>query len=430
MSDADYKRRADGSYERTTPIPHDEDERHWAYAKDPTAPLWATVKAIRSRQSWRQQADELALNLFSDMRYVGYRAGTAGITARDILDSRLGDNVIRSITRAMNSKLARRRSRPFVVTNAGSWEQRNLAENLEKWLVGKLREQKADSVKFPLFRLHAFVFGTGCLRVFVDSQQKVCLEVIPTNEMLVDPSEARYGDVEPPNLYILRSVSLRRLYNDYPEHKDILDRMVVGSSSDEWSGAIGAWDKESSSDVVPVIEAIHLPSGPGAKDGRRVIAVSQGCLVDEPWEYEDYCCAWMRREVRPAGFWGIGVPEALAQKQIEMTHTAEARREMIELLANPYWLVQKGHKVDHHAMSTAIGRIVMYTSTGDGSRPELVVHNAVPQDIWTHSDKLKQSCFEDEGVSQLAAQMLKPAGLNSGRHSVLSTKWSQSYCQT
>lgn len=415
MADAEYKRQADGTYTRTTPIAGEQDDRHWAYAKDPTGPLWATVRSIRARQSWRQQSDELALNLFSDMRYVGYRAGTAGISVRDILDSRLGDNVIRSITRAMNSKLARRRSRPFVTTNAGSWEQRNLAENLEKWLVGKLREQKADSVKFPLFRLHAFVFGTGCLRVYVDNESKVCLEVIPTNEMLVDPSEARYGDVEPPNLYILRSVSLRKLRHIYPDKKDILDKLVVGSAADEWTGMVGAWDKETSSDVVPVVEAIHLPSAPGAGDGRRVVAVSQGCLEDDEWKYDDYCCAWMRREVRPAGFWGIGVPEALAQKQIEITHTAEARREMIELLANPYWLVQKGHKLPHHAISTAIGRVMEYTSTGDGARPELIVHNAVPQDIWTHGDKLKASCFEDEGVSQLAAQMLKPAGLNSGK---------------
>lgn len=417
MAEVEYTRKPDGTMERKTPIAKGDTSEHWAYIEDEDTchgALWATVKSIKRRQSWRRQADDLALQLFSEMRYVGYRASSTGYVVQDIIQSRLGKNVIRSIVRSLTSALGRRRVRPYVTTNGARWDQRQLAENLEKWLLGKLREQKADTIKFPLFRLHAMVFGTGCIRVYVNANLDVVIDVVPTPEILMDPAESRYGDVEPPNIYFLRTCSIRKLYHDYPDKTDILDELGSSGNNDEWTGGFGSWDKEASSSQTPYLEAIHLPSAPGAGDGKRIISVPSGILHEEEWKEDDYSCAWLRREVRPMGFWGIGVPEAQAPKQIEIARTAEARQEILEMLSNPYWLEERGHKIEDSAVSTEIGRRVQYTQTG-GPPPQLISNNAVPAELWKNDEVMAQSAFEDEGISQLSAQMMKPAGLNSGK---------------
>jgi hypothetical protein len=407
LSDGSYVRHADKTESGT-------EERVWYSAEDPTASLWSLVRSLRTRQTYRHQADDLALRLYSDMRYVGYTSASGSAVVDDVLESRVGENVIRAITRALNSKLARRRSRPYIVTNDANFSQRMTAESLEKWLIGKLRDQHADEEKFPLFRLHALTFGTGCIRTYHTPERGACMEVIPTNEIIVDEGEAKYGD--PPNIYFMRTASINQLKFDYSDKLDVIKQSTTGPSAfDGWGTSTAAWDRDQSSDLTPLIEAYHRPSGPGASDGRHVIASTGGILLDEPWKRDHFPLVWMRGELRPMGFWGIGVPEDLAQTQIEITGNAIARREVIDLLANPYWLVERGMKVGKAAISQLIGRVMEWTSTGSGQKPELVVQPAVPPDLWTQGEALKKTAFETKGVSQLSAQMLKPAGLNSGK---------------
>src|SRR5688500_9478063 len=133
----------------------------WHLETDPTADLWATVRQLRTRQSWRRQSDELSLHLYADMKYVGYGAtGNAASYAR-ILDARMGDNVIRQIVRTMNAKAGRHQLKPFVLTDGASWQQLQQADLRERWLVGKLREQKADALLWPMMRVHTAVLGTA-----------------------------------------------------------------------------------------------------------------------------------------------------------------------------------------------------------------------------------------------------------------------------
>lgn len=407
---SELERLSDGTYVRHAEKTADSSgDRIWYDAEDPHASLWSLVKSLKNRQNWRRQSDDLALRLYSDMRYVGYSSVAGNTAIDDILDTRIGENVIRAITRALNSKLARRRSRPFVVTNDADFEQRMTAQSLERWILGKLRQQRADEQKFPMFRLHALTFGTGCIRTYWTLEKGACMEVIPTNEITVDECEAKYGD--PPNVYITRTVSLSQLKHDYPDKLEVLKGVATGSSAfDGWGSSITSWDRDQSSDICVVVEAYHR-----GYPGRHVIACSNGILLDEPWEREELPFIWMRRELRPLGFWGIGVPEDLAPTQIDITANALAQREITDLLANPYWLVERGMKVTRSSISTLIGRVMEWTSTGSGFEPKLVSQPVVPPDIWTRAEALKKTAFETSGVSQLTAQMLKPAGLDSGK---------------
>lgn len=411
---AEYKRKADGTYVHES-TRSDEAERYWFNAEDPTDSLWAVVRGLRNKQTWKRRSDELALTLTCDMRYVGYHAKTTNYNMQEVIESRLGANVVRPIIRVLDAKIARRRSRPYVVTNGASWRQRNAARNLERWLLGKLRDIKFDAELAPTLRMQTLTYGTGCIRVYGDEKLGAQAEVIPADEIIIDDSEARYG--APRNLYFVRAVDVGVLKAQYPDKKAIIDKANEDYSvSQEWASNVGAWDLDTNiSNLAIVIEAYHLPSGPDTGDGRYDVVCSAGPLHSSEWKRDHFPCVWMRRERRPRGFWGIGVPEDVAAIQIELSRSSLARQEMIETLAMPYWLIERGMKIMKSRISAIIGRIVEWTPTGSGNKPELVANNAVPQELWVHDDNLKRNAFESTGVSQLSAQMLKPAGLNSGK---------------
>ncbi len=385
--------------------------KKWFNETDPGPELWAHIKRLRAKQQWRRQADELALHLYSDMQYVGYNSAAGSATLAKVLDSRMGDNVIRPIVRTLDSKVARHRPRVVVMTDGAKWHEQQQAELGEKWIEGKFLQCRAEDELYPFWRSHALVIGTGCLRSYGTKENGAQLDVIPPWEIVVDDSEARYGS--PRTIHFVRAVDRGVLAARYPERADVIMRTPPGAHAGrEWLGGITAWDTEATSDVVLTVEAIHLPSSANANDGRHTIAVDTGWIYDSGWKRDHFPCAWLRRERRPAGLWGVGVPEDLAGLQLEMGRTSLALQEIIETLAVPFWLVEKGSKVVKSHISSLIGRVVEFTG---GTPPQLVTPPAVPPDIWGWRQQLRQAAFESSGVSQLAAQMLKPAGLNSGK---------------
>src|SRR5512139_3630173 len=93
--------------------------------------VWSVVRRLKDRQSWRSQSDELSLQLYSDMKMVGYRAMSGSYDVSNVLDSRMGENIIRNIIRTLHSKAIRHRPKPVVLTDGASWKLKHQAELLD-----------------------------------------------------------------------------------------------------------------------------------------------------------------------------------------------------------------------------------------------------------------------------------------------------------
>lgn len=381
----------------------------WYSEQDPHSALWSTVQRVRQRSAWRAAADEMSLKLFSDMRYVGYRSVHAA-PPDEVLDARMGDNVIRAIVRTLHAKVVKRRPVPSVVTDEASWALTRRARLLERWLQARFRDVNADDV-FSQAVYMALILGTGVVRSYGDPDRGAMLECVPTFEVLVDDSEARYG--APRNVYLVRAVDRGVLRHKYPDVADEVIRKAGSAASQQgFADALSTWGSGPEDDLVTVVEAIHLPSSKAAKDGRWTVATDSGVLHDEEWARDRFPLAFIRGERRPVGLWGIGVPEDLASAQLEIQRTTQARSTIIRLLSVPVWLIEKGSRVMRSKLlPNVIGRAVEYVRTP----PQLLAPVAVPPDLWQHAAALKAAMFEARGVSQLSAAMLKPAGLNSGK---------------
>jgi hypothetical protein len=74
-------------------------------------------------------------------------------------------------------------------------------------------------------------------------------------------------------------------------------------------------------------------------------------------------------------------------------------------------LMENNSKVVSQHFNNEVGLIIKYT----GTKPEYVVPQLVPPEIFQHLLTLKAAAFELAGISQLSATAQKPAGLNSGK---------------
>lgn len=75
------------------------------------------------------------------------------------------------------------------------------------------------------------------------------------------------------------------------------------------------------------------------------------------------------------------------------------------------WLVPTGSGVTDDALGSKAAGIIRHAPN---LPPSFVVPQAVPGDLYAHLDKTIERAYKRAGISELAAQAMKPAGLNSG----------------
>jgi len=73
--------------------------------------------------------------------------------------------------------------------------------------------------------------------------------------------------------------------------------------------------------------------------------------------------------------------------------------------------IENGSKIVKEHLNNDVGSIISYT----GTPPMYVTPPIVAPEVYQHLQTLKNSAYEQAGISQLAASSLKPEGLNSGR---------------
>lgn len=379
----------------------------WAATKDEVhLGVFAAYDALRKQQSWRSDLNYRNAKLYGGLQANGYRAGWANptLSAADILGTArvpLASNLIKSIADTILARLCKSKPRPTFLTTKGDWNERERARNLDTFLTGQfwatgLYEKAVDVLRFGC------VIGTGVAKVFPDEEAGcIEVEVVNPDEILVDEMDGLYGS--PRNMLQIKMVPRETLLGrEELQTKKMQEAIRTAAPSRYGSIYYGA------ADVVDVVEAWHLPSG--SIKGRHVIAISNATLKDEEWAINGFPFAFFRYSKRLMGFWGEGIPERQAGRQLELNKLTKRIQDIIHLCSVPRYVVEDTSKVAVESIRNAIGDVVKYK----GTPPTLQVFNAVPPELFRRMEQVVREAYEEEGVSQLSARGTKPAGLDSG----------------
>ena len=305
-------------------------------------------------------------------------------------DTAMRWNVIASIIDTLVSRIAKNKPRIVMLPNRNVEVQRK-AKDLEKFLAGSF--EAIDIYRLaPIAFLHACISGTGVIHPYSEDGN-IYAELVPPHEIKIDPHESMYGN--PRSMMREKHIEKETLSEMFPKARG--DIAIAGTRNTQSSIAANS----NVSELVTVLEAWHLPSKPGAGDGRHVITIDNNVLFDEVWEDDAFPFAFIRWKEPVHGFWGIGVVADLMGIQYEINDTLERIQEAHHALSNPMVFVESGSSISKDHINDEIGNIIPYT----GARPPSVhVFGTVHPEIYQHLERLERSAYQIAGVSQMSAQ--------------------------
>lgn len=310
-------------------------------------------------------------------------------------------NVIQSCIDTKVSRIIQSRPRPVFLTDNSDYKQRTLAKQLNGFITGELYQTKAYQLGELVLR-DSQVIGTGAVKIVETTDKRVGLERRLVTELMVDNNDALYGN--PRVLYEYKLVDRAVAMAMFPKGSSMIERaeQAYPDNSKESSETI--------SDQIMLVESWRLPTSKESGDGLHAIACSAGLIDSNEWDKQFFPFEFMHDSQRLLGMWSQGCAERLMGDQVEINKLLMTISKSINLVGVPRVFVEDGSKVVKAHLNNDIGTIVTYR----GTKPQYEVAPCMPQEVYAQLQRLIEYAYQQEGVSQLAASSVKPAGLDSG----------------
>lgn len=366
--------------------------------------VWSAVNYIKQNQEMRHRINNIARKLYEN----DFWKETASVRnvmdeMSDRLNRQVSFNIIKSCVDTARAKIAKTKPRPFFLTDNGDWHLQQKAKKLNRFVLGLFDNMGGDNglVRDSLYRIGSEVFfdaclsGTGAAKLMI-RDGKIVAERFFSDEIIVDSFEGMYR--RPRSLHHLKYVD-----------RDVLKAAYPGARFASYIDRVTADGLSMTQDMIPVIESFHLPSGPKSKDGIRTVTIKTGTLHHTTWDKGYFPVLIQRWNLRPVGFFGIGLAEELYGLQCEISRTLRSIQLGIRRIAVPRVF---RHIADHNdrKLKNIIGEIHYYNE----KPPIFMTPSAFSAETYNYLEMLYQKAFELCGISQLSAQAQKPAGLDSG----------------
>lgn len=417
-----YKTRANSKGSRGFP------NIHWydAPVDDAHDDLFQYVRAIKNRQVRRRYElaifQQLYTNSLNQLAATGGLfssiAGTIGANA----GSRLSFNVIKSCVDTATARIAKSKPRAFCLPTRGDTRLKRKCKNLTKFLDGAMAAAAVYANGEDVFR-DAGIYGTGAL-VLRDRDDEVTSEVVKVDELIIDQVNGMYD--RPTEIHIEHPVPRAELLARFPEAEKEINEARMS-----WPGAMSFMSQQ---DMVLTVETWRLSPKPGDGKGRHVYAICNKSLLDEEWT-KDYIPVYRFHWTPPTyGPFGDGIAHDLEGKQWMIANVLRDVAESIRMFAVPRIWVDSLAGISQHTITNEI-TVNKYS----GQPPTFSTPPAASPDVYAFIQWLIDSCFKEEGLSQMSAQSEKPAGLNSGvalrtyqdvetqRFAVIGQRWERWY---
>jgi hypothetical protein len=390
---------------------------------------------VREESAWRVDADEYHLGLYC----ASDKPGVKGNSRRgyEYGPATLPYNVCRSAVDTLQTKIAKHRPLPQVLTQRGNWKNQKRAKKMAQFLEGEFYRQRIYENHAKAIIRDALIFGRGALKVWSEGR-RIKVERAHPWELFADEWDSRYGS--PRNLYHCRSVDKGVLLETYARSesgsfktkiREAIESAGRFDLDDDWVSNGGC-----TVDRIDIIEAWHLCDRPEehaqAEDleepsdededpktgvpraqgeqpskhkctGRHVVVTTAGTLIDEPWEYDYFPYVVLNYNEAVVGVWGHGLVEQLEGYQYEINQSSERLSEMFHL-SGVHVMIPDNAKVLDQQVRNGIWTM----RHQPGGKPEVHQMDLVNEHVRIRPRELTEDALNDAGLSQMSVQTQKP----------------------
>lgn len=385
----------------------------WWFKKDDdqAQAIQNTLFNIRLFQVSRYNQMALSNRLYgnrglSQMFSTGKAGTTRMVKLASLPPDRLTNNIVSSCVDTIHSKMTKNKPMPMFLTSGGTYKEQRKARKLTRFGEAVFHEGQVHLKGAEAFR-SSLIVGDGFMYVYKDPDTKrVAFENVPAEELLVDEIEAAHG--YPRQMHRTKNcdrgvLMAMEAFKDDKYQKILMDADLIQGDSGTTPVQV--------SDTIEVRESWHLPSGPEAKDGCRVLSVSSGILCEEPWDYDWFPFAKFQWGKPRLGWYGTGAVQMIQGQQVEVNKLLWLESSSIHMMGSFKIAVSMGSQVVPEHLNNGIGIQLKYA--GD-KPPQYLTPQAFHEQVPGMIKDVTASAYEQLGVSMLSAQSKKPEGLDSG----------------
>lgn len=372
--------------------------------KNPHQTLWALVTAMVADQAQRYRTMRRLQAIYE----YGFEGSDSPVTnSRRLLERNLNFNAAQNGIDTVHAQIVTPRVAPMPLTSGGTWSQREAARMMGRALEGEFSENVEEAVTEDVV-LDGLVVGLGAAKVF-ERHGRCAIERTSPIDLYVDEAEAanRAPRCLYQRAYVDRYVAAEcyvagdGLFGSEASREAAILKAPVAKRKDYPSTT-------AASDAIEIWEAWHLPSGPGASDGRWAICCEGGTLAYVEFGCEQFPFAFFVPKRPREGWWGIAAMRnyAAAQRAFEkMGRGLQRSNEM----AGTHILAHRNAKVNEREISNGKGTLVEWEGQVEPREWNPAPANPQSYDWW---QTLARMALEFDGTSQYAAQSSIPAGLS------------------
>lgn len=303
-------------------------------------------------------------------------------------------NVVQAVIEAISAKLAKNKPRPLILTEGGDWALQRQAKGLTQYLDGLHRATGLYQIGRRIFR-DGGTFGTGLFHLFEDRKKAtIGIDRTLASEMIVDDIESARG--KPQTEYRKTPVYRGVLMETFGAGKPEVAKLIESAKGYNPSGTDGRW-----SEMIPVYEGWKLGD-------MHAVGIAEGTLFKEEWEFDWFPSVRFHWRQADTGVWGLGAAENLLGLQYEINQMLSRFQANMKLGAK-LWVFRPTQGGPQKAQMTNEAMTIIDADTP----PVFATPNPMPAQAYTYLWDLYAKAFEIEGVSQLAATGVKPAGLDA-----------------
>ena len=294
-------------------------------------------------QSVTRARDKHYLSLYSNRRMNGLQPGsfTWSDEYEEGVQQAANLNLSRSVVDSSQARICPNKPRVRFLTEGGNWFLQERARGMQRFYDGWMSEVVGYK-SMEQAALDCKVFNKGYVHL-MELDDRLEMEHVFKPEITVDEQAAA---TSPPRTAYRRKLMAAEFAVGkyaYPKGKysKELGTQIYASGMTTQTGREAA-SSQLTVQMVEVIEAIHLPSRAGAKDGRRVVCVDNATLVDEAWELD--CLPWVEIEWADdtAGYYKPGLVEETQGLQEELTKLIQEVQSNFEMLGGAHIRTAKG----------------------------------------------------------------------------------------
>lgn len=310
-------------------------------------------------------------------------------------------NILQSMVDTVVSRQSKRRPQVVIGCDDAEYSEKLYAKRASRVFRKKLTAPDIERMR-PMQIRDAVVRGDGLIKVFRNGND-VDLERVPRSEIVFDDAEAVNG--WPQTLAQVKRIDRDQLAAMFPEARKRIMKLQP-ASRDAWSPY--DYDMPIDNSHVEVCEGWHLPSIPGAEDGRHCIAVRDGGepLCERMWTRPRHPFGRIQWTPPMRGFLGIGLVQQLAGSQNKVNELWADHQEAL------YWgsalkvFTQRQANVDKNHMRARHPAVI----ETDGPVPTFVAPNPASVQAMESIRWTIQQMYEISGISQASAASKSPMG--------------------